>query len=227
MRAPVRAATAVVLLTALAGASPLLADPITFDDVPTNVSSTVLVDGAVFRSYGAIPSIAVIAGEQNCIRCAANGTPYLAALGSPPVGILMTTESGQPFSLYEFDAAESFAGLPERWARRIDVIGQLAGGGMISTSFVLDRILDGVGGADDFQRFMLPAMFTMLSSVLFVGAGNTAVSDGLVFQDFAIDNIVTDLPAPIPEPATIGLLMTGLAIVRRRLLKARAAIHQA
>jgi len=137
----------------------------------------------------------------------------------------MTTVSGDPFSLYEFDAAESFAVLPERWARRIDVIGQLAGGGMISTSFVLDRILDGIGGAEDFQRFTLPASFTMLSSVLFVGAGNTAVSEGLVFQDFAIDNIVTDLPAPIPEPATIGLLLTGLAIVRRRILKARAGIH--
>jgi hypothetical protein len=79
MRAPVRAATAVVLLTALAGASPSLADPITFDDVPTGVYDTVSVGGAVFRAQNPIHSISVLAGVQNCIRCAENGTPYLSA----------------------------------------------------------------------------------------------------------------------------------------------------
>src|SRR5262249_43468292 len=156
-------------------------------------------NGIVFTNVGSGGSINVIVGAQNCLACADNGTRILTAWGSPPEAILMSTASGRGFSLFDFDAAESFAVAPERWALRVDVVGQLVSGGTVTASFTLDRMLDGPGSVNDFQHFVLPESFQGLTNVLFVGEGNPPTANG-VFHDFAIDNVGTNLPPPVPEP---------------------------
>jgi hypothetical protein len=205
---------------------PASADTITFDSVPSNFYESVVTQGVIFSRAG-IGAIGVISGEANCILCASNGTQYVSSWGNPPVGIEMRTVSGDPFSLVGFDAAESFALLPERWAQQIDVTGELAGGGTVAASFTLDQRLDGIGGLEDFQRFLMPAGFTGLSSVSFYGNGNTPPIGGLLFRDFAIDNIATDLPAPVPEPGTVGLVLAGLVAVSGARHKRRGGIGTA
>jgi hypothetical protein len=202
-------------------APPAAADNIVdFESVPIDFYQAVQQNGVVFTNVGPSgSSLAVIVGAQNCVACADNGTHILTAWGSPPAAILMTTETGSSFALQQFDAAESFAALPQQWAARIDVTGQLVSGATVFTSFTLDHVIDGPGGLPDFQTFVLPQSFQGLTSVLFVGAGNPPTAEG-DFHDFAIDNVTTDLPPPVPEPAT-GLLviagvMTGVAGARRR-----------
>lgn len=77
--------------------SPAAADTITFDNVSDGFYSAVTVNGVVFRRPEG--TVNVISGENNCIQCAANGSQYLTAWGGPATGVLMTTVSGNPFSL--------------------------------------------------------------------------------------------------------------------------------
>jgi hypothetical protein len=218
---PGRVMFLVALFSGFWPSSPAAADTITFDNVSDGFYTAVTVNGVVFRRPEG--TVNVISGENNCIQCAANGSHYLTAWGGPTTGVLMTTASGNPFSLFGFDAAESFAALPDDWAREILVIGQLVSGGEIRTSFTLDRILDGIGGLDDFQRFVLPGGFTNLTSVMFLGSGNTTPDlTGMVVQDFALDNIVNDLPAPVPEPGTMVLVFSGLVAGLRQRHASRA-----
>jgi hypothetical protein len=94
----------------------------------------------------------------------------------------------------------------------VDVVGQLVDGGTVTASFALDRVIDGPGGTNDFQHLVLPAAFRNLASVLFVGAGNPPTANG-IFHDFAIDNVGTNLPPPVPEPETVILLASGVLAI--------------
>jgi hypothetical protein len=100
--------------------------------------------------------------------------------------------------------AESFTGLPNFWARQIDVVGNLRGGGTVQASYSLDLINDGAGGAPDFQTFALPPTFTNLQSVMITGSGSPNANI------FIVDNLrMTTIP--IPEPGSVTLAVVGVA----------------
>jgi hypothetical protein len=136
-----------------------------------------------------------------------NGTSFLVV--SPGVdGALVMTNGGSPFSITSFDA-DTFTHI--LGVTTITVTGTFVGGGTITQVFATDAIGDGPGGAADFQTFTLVG-FSNLNAIQFSSVTPRA---------FAVDNFcVTSSAAPVPEPATMILLGSGLtglgALVRRR-----------
>lgn len=136
-----------------------------------SVGSLVIEDG--FRlsadegaDFSAIPSGLVS-------RQSSNGTTtlYTYVFTGPNVSFTLDSVNGDCFDLTSTDVAESFnAGDPghDSGLVTVDVIGTSVGGGSVSTSFTVDGISDGIGGADDFQTFALPSAFRSLSTVRFV-----------------------------------------------------------
>ena len=114
------------------------------------------------------------------------------------------------FSLLGFDIGELFQGVPSTWSSNIQVTGFLSGGGTFVSSFFLDGVHDGAGGAIDMQTFS-PAGFANLTSARFA-----SLSGG----GFTLDNVnVVAGATKVPEPGTFALLglgLAGLLSVRRR-----------
>ena len=199
---------------ALLFASSLQAALITFDGIPSAgnpiLGAPVFDSGFSFGSshFHTIDSPAIFGGADN-------GSPvYLGEEdGSLGVDIVMSQLGGGAFSFSQFDGAELFVAAPGGFpnATSILVTGALSGGGSVSATFALDGIVDGAGGAADFQTFFLPGSFTNLTSVTFSGLIGSSGTGGL-----GIDNIVVDT---VPEPSTVFLLGLGLTgiLARRRL----------
>ena len=145
--------------------------------------------------------------------CVANGTEYLASLANFDSPVVVTSVSGQPFSLSGLDAAKLFLtpggvfGSPN--ADTLNLSGTLTGGGTVSTLLTLPA-----EGA--FSKFAVTG-FTNLNSLTI--SGSTAGMDG----SWAVDNLVfstASAAAPEPGPATfiplaLGLLL-GWARLKRR-----------
>lgn len=81
----------------------------------------------------------------------------------------------------------------------IDVIGNLVGGGTVSTSFLLDSI-----APYSWSQYTLPVTFTNLVSVMLSaqGSGNR--------PEFLIDDIVVNERLQVPEPNIFLLIASGL-----------------
>lgn len=189
---------------------------ITFDSVPSSgnpIVTSVTTQGFTFASghFHTVDSPTGVGGADN-------GSPvYIAEeAGSLGLPITMTESGGTPFSLNTFDGAEGFISAPSGFpnATAISVVGTLFGGGTVSALFALDGVIDGVGGAPDFQAFLLPGTFVNLTAVTFSGLIGTTGTGGL-----SLDNIAVNQTAPVPEPSTIVLLIPALAalgLIRRR-----------
>ena len=122
--------------------------------------------------------------------------------------LMMNLASGGTFSLDAIDLSEGFVGFG---ADSVHVVGNLSGGGTISTDFTLDGIIDGTGPLDDFQHAVFGAGWTDLTQVTFSGIGGTINEHA-----FAVDNIEVNGTTPVPEPATLTLLGLGLSALRLR-----------
>lgn len=117
--------------------------------------------------------------------------------------LVMTTGSGQLFSLTSFEAAEVFSNDPLFDADSIQVTGYKGGGTVEVATFDLDNVNDSLGGGDDFETFTLPATFTDLTYVEFLGIPPTDGSG----RGFSLDNINATV---VPLPGTLMLLGSGL-----------------
>jgi hypothetical protein len=96
-------------------------------------------------------------------------------------------------------------------ANRLDVLGNLQGGGTVSAGFDL-------GGG--WQTFVLPGTFVNLSSVVLSGSIVGGSSDA----SLSFDNIVVNgsSTSAVPEPSTLALLgvgMCGLLVRYRRVVR--------
>ncbi len=96
-------------------------------------------------------------------------------------------------------------------ATQVQITGNLSGGGSVSTTIILDLVIDGPGGSIDFQTIVLSSSFVDLTSAEFAGLGGPGF--GGSFNIFSLDNIVVTEATSAPEPSTLALFATGLALL--------------
>ncbi len=180
---------------------PLRAATITFDQIPVTEndlqSGTITTQGFDFTSA----SFHIINDPGACAGgCVDDGSQYLAVvaplLDSP---VTVTSAGGGLFSVTGLDGAKLFltpgglGGAPN--ADTLDLLGNLAGGGTVSTSLTL-------GTEGSFETFSL-AGFSNLTSLVISGTGG-----GSNDASWAVDNLVA---LAVPEPSGLGL-MSGAAL---------------
>lgn len=134
-----------------------------------------------------------------------NGTNIMSA----HFDAIMTKSGGGLFSVLRIDLAGGF--LSE--SGTVSLTGTYADDSTVVFSPILDGIIDGVGGAVDFQSFALPGTFDGLKSLRITSTGAMHVH---------VDNIVTSAGGGnVPDSgASFVLLALGLSVVsflRRRL----------
>lgn len=192
---------------------------ITFEDLPENFESTDIVSGGFRFQANNDGAIYVTNGAACNPPCASNGTRTLTAAG-PLFGyadeVTVTRAAGGDFMLTSVDAAElfPFPFLADN-AASIAYQGLLDGMVVTSGSLMLDQIVDGPGGVDDFQTLMLSG--AVVDTFIFTGMGGLNGNNG-----FTLDNLVV---VEVPEPGTVSLAVLGLigmAFGRRR-ARGRAA----
>jgi hypothetical protein len=89
----------------------------------------------------------------------------------------------------------------------VQFIGYRSDGGIVTTEFTTDGVIDGTGPLPDFQTFYFGEEFSNL--VGFDAPSHTYALDNLVFFDV------------IPEPGTWALLVLGVALACCRFWKLR------
>ena len=198
------------LLAAIIMAAAVLCVPgqagtvITFDAHPTDYANPIFDSGFQFdfnsSGWGVFGP-----GSGACCNVNYNGTPAMFADGdrSGNASIVMTVIGGGTFDVSGFDASVYLTGA----IGQILVVGQLSGGGTVSTTLNVDST---------WASFVITG-FNDLASLTF---SDTTSGDFLTAPGLGIDNINTSPATGTPEPASYGLLCAGLialaALARRR-----------
>ncbi|MCW5553955.1 MAG: PEP-CTERM sorting domain-containing protein [Verrucomicrobiae bacterium] len=107
------------------------------------------------------------------------------------------------FGLHSVDLSEF--SILYQFSRTVQFVGYRADGGVVTTEFTTDGIMDGTGPLPDFETFYFDDRFFDL--VRFEVPSHTYALDNLVFFDV------------IPEPSTGALVLLGATILGFRLLR--------
>lgn len=125
--------------------------------------------------------------------------------------VVMTKAGGGTFSLQRFDFAGFMIPGGEIGEGPFSVVGNLIGGGSVVANFTPDGVVDNTGPLVDYETFVLGPDWSNLTDVTWTQLGS-AHSQGV----FNLDNITVDEPsAPVPEPASLLLVGSGLAFIAR------------
>lgn len=215
------ASVALAACTALPGLAG--AGTIGFEDVTLPAFfefSSVLSNGYLIThgGSGADPFAEVIGpSDQNY---SGNGSNRLLAFNTST--ITLSRPDGGAFDLLQFEGGESWLDQNHGWARQIEVVGQLAAGGTVSTQFTLDLHKDALTGM---QQFVLGNGFRDLLSVRFAGLGNLETYGA----EFSLDNLVVrpDAVALDAPPAwwLAGAGLAALAAARRRRISSAVGVR--
>ena len=126
-----------------------------------------------------------------------NGTNVLGWL--IPAPFTLTQDNDNLFSIESMDATNLLTDSYDE-SMAINVVGNLFGGGIVEQTFKLAR--------NSFETFAFnPAEFTNLVSIGIAASNFTEVP---LVMDNLVVNDAGSAPAPVPEPATILLIGTGL-----------------
>jgi hypothetical protein len=200
-------ASALVLGAALVAPVPAFALTISFEDLAQAPGSNAI--GGDLVSFGYL--FDSLTGHSHLVNDnfnSFNGTTWAGFDNTFGVEtITMSAVSGATFSLAAADFSEFFVDGGE--AQTVAVTGNFFGGGSIFQLITLDGVADGAGAANDFQTELFGAAWTNLVNVTFdaTGTGN---------EWWALDNVVVDEIAAVPEPSTWLMLGSGLALVYAR-----------
>jgi hypothetical protein len=204
----------VLVMLTLVSPARALALVVDFESAPTSAScfnhgTTLTTQGYTFTALGA-GSNGLISCDGTAAGIGSSGSSALADnTVSPDIGF--QESSGALFNLVSVDVGE-LTTITARNATQIGVAGFFPGGGLVQALFNLDGIVDGPGGAADFQTFVLPATFTGLSS-----ARISFVLGGSQGSEFAIDDLNVQI---VPMPSAVWLFASGVlaltGIARKR-----------
>lgn len=199
--------TSVVLAATQFAAAEASATVINFEDVAngTFLSQDASLISQGYRVTESGPSFALIAGPSST-SFSGNGTNRLVAFNQSAIRV--ASLSNNAFDLFNFAGGESWINQPHLWATQIRAVGVYTGGGSTTQIFNLDLIKNPLTGM---QTFALNDTFRQLKSVTFSGVGGN--------PEFSLDNISI---SAVPEPASIALLLLGVAGIaasRRKAVK--------
>lgn len=180
----------------------LPATPLTEDGFDV-VSSQDL--GAPVGVFDPTNPVAVSNGTNILGWCGSCGTLQVISV-APSGGGVFSAQSVDATNLWRVE--EDVAGVNFQPGMTLDVTGHLNGGGTVTQSLTIVE--------DTFQTFALIG-FNNLTQLDF-NVGGVQVTGAPVTSDPVIDNIVLNMDAIVPEPATAVLGMLGVAMIglRRR-----------
>ncbi len=172
---------------------------IDFETVPVGMFSTLATGGYTLSSTEFFTQV-VGANSPESGSFSGNGTTRVVSFNSTPV--TLASSNGGAFSLTSFEGGESWITEPHQWARQIQVVGTLVGGGTTTAVFDLDLVKNAQTGL---QVFSLGSSFHNLSKVTFTGLGGN--------PEFSLDNIAVNAVTAVPEPGTYAMLLAGLGLL--------------
>lgn len=145
------------------------------------------------------------------------GNGSLGAIRTPSQSYIdgITTTSGDLFSLVSVELAEySVVQLGDQVT--VNFVGVKADDSLISQSFTIDGIIDGVGGANDFELFTFSSGFTGLKSAYVERTNYSGLYDEYFVPGFSMDNMQMSI-VPVPAAAWLfGSALAGLSWIRRK-----------
>ncbi|WP_395407794.1 PEP-CTERM sorting domain-containing protein [Pseudoduganella sp. UC29_106] len=195
-------------------ATPSYAGLIDFEDTAVAAGTSGLTTESFVASRGFLFSSSTFHMHRThdyAVTGPANGTTFITIDNNSGTATLtMSILGGGSFDVGQLDIAEHIFSANGD-ASVVHLVGQLAGGGTITTDLNLDGAHDGPGGINDFQTFVIN--FANVTSIAF-----TATS-GNLDRGFSLDNLNTALVTAVPEPgslALMGLGLAGLAALRKR-----------
>lgn len=193
----------IVVSALLCGAGVSQAATIDFEDIAVGLGINIVGGDVNSGGYSFNTSEDESHRINGHVDYADSGSTYLlfhSVVGNNTV--TMSPIGGGTFRLNSVQLAEGYTLASGNFAvnaTSVSIVGNIFGGGTVSTTIPLDGINDGPGGLADFQLASFNASWDNLTSVVFDGLGG---EDGRM----GIDNIVVN----VPEPSSFAMFGLGV-----------------